>query len=856
VTATEAALRVLVEPGSTVELRVPKAGRARVVSGYFDDPAAMAHAAARLDGRHPGIYVTANPVNPALLARASNRVVEHAELTTGDHDVARRRWLPIDLDPVRPAGVSATDTEHAAAIAKAREIATYLTGEGWPAPVLADSGNGTYVLARVDLPNDEASRELLHRCLEALAFRFDDEAVHVDGTMFNAARIIRVPGTRNAKGDSTSDRPHRTARLLEVPDPLEVTSAEQLRALAAILPEPEPSGQTGGRRGEQAAAFDLEAFIAKHLQVHHESPWGQGGHRWVLTACPFNSDHAELSAYVARRPSGAIVAGCQHYSCTWSWRDLRERLDPKPAKPARRKGKRETAAPPAPAKDEPLPEVTREAGAEILDEIEQRYRAYVAWASDHQAVAVTLWTAHTHAAGASDTTPYLAIESAEPESGKTRTLEVAEHLAARAWMLVEPSEAAMFRKIERDHPTILLDESDALWGAKADGREGLRALLNAGYRRGATVPRCVGEGNGITVQDFPVYGPKALAGLAGRLPRTIASRSIPIRLQRRAKGETVARFRARRAAAELGPLRLRLAAWVALVAPELEAADPEIPEALSDRQADCWEALFAVADAASDVWGKRARAAAVELHGHDPAADPSTGVLLLTHAREAFTVRDDKENVTGHHKELATASLLWALIRRDDGPWATWWGKDVEDGKTTAPASRLAHLLKPYGVEPKQLKIKGEKVRGYERAAFADAWKRYLDPGTDSADGTQVLRRSEAISDAEPGSVNLAPEQGRTAVPAETRYPGRAPVSACAARHATPEPSSTGAPPTAAAGSTRDTSHAAPHGSRSHDPRCPADRLRRLRPAHRQARHPLPARRPPGGLRPLLQRRR
>jgi hypothetical protein len=371
--------------------------------------------------------------------------------------------------------------------------------------------------------------------------------------------------------------------------------------------------------------------------------------------------------------------------------------------------------------DETLPEVDRGDGAAILDEVERVYRRFVAWASDHQAVAVTLWTAHTHAAEASDTTPYLAIESAEPESGKTRTLEVAEHLAARAWMLVEPSEAAMFRKIERDRPTILLDESDALWGAKADGREGLRALLNAGYRRSATVPRCIGEGAGMGVQDFPVYGPKALAGLAGRLPRTIASRAIPIRLQRRAKGEQVERFRARHAAAELGPLRLRLAAWVELTMDDLDGADPEIPEPLSDRQADCWEPLLAIADAAGGDWPKRARAAAVELHGRDPAADPSTGVLLLAHIREAFE--------DAAVDELPTAAVLRALVERDDGPWADWWAKAVDDGKPKGPASRLAHLLKGYGVKPKQLKIDGENTRGYSRATFADAWKRYLTPG-------------------------------------------------------------------------------------------------------------------------------
>jgi hypothetical protein len=342
VTPTEAGLRLLLEPGATVELRVPKAGRARVISGYFDDPQEMARNVARLDGRYSGIYFTCNSVKPALLARASNRVVPHAELTTSDHDVARRRWLPIDLDPVRPAGICATDSEHQAAIDKAHQVAAFLVGQGWPKPILVDSGNGAYVLVRVDLPNDEASRELLHRCLEALALRIDDPAVHVDTTMANAARIIRVPGTRNAKGDSTRDRPHRTAQLLEAADPLQVVSVEQLRALAATLPPPEPASRNDRRRGEQAGTFDLGAFIDRHLEVHHHGSWQQGGYRWILRTCPFNSDHTAQEAFVARRPGGAIVAGCQHHSCTWNWPDLRERFDPKPARQAPGKAKSKT----------------------------------------------------------------------------------------------------------------------------------------------------------------------------------------------------------------------------------------------------------------------------------------------------------------------------------------------------------------------------------------------------------------------------------------------------------------------------------------------------------------------------------
>lgn len=207
-------LAVLVEPGSTVELRVPMRP-GRTISGYFDDLDAMAQVAARLSGHHPGIYFTCNPVNPALLARAANRITDYAKLTTGDHDVIRRRWLPLDLDPVRPAGIASTDAEHEIALDRARQVRQHLVDDlGWPDPVMVDSGNGAYVLCRIDLPNDDASRDLVNRCIDALAFRFDDHQVVVDGTMFNAARIIRIPGTLNCKGDSTPDRPHRRAEVL------------------------------------------------------------------------------------------------------------------------------------------------------------------------------------------------------------------------------------------------------------------------------------------------------------------------------------------------------------------------------------------------------------------------------------------------------------------------------------------------------------------------------------------------------------------------------------------------------------------------------------------------------------------
>jgi hypothetical protein len=196
--ALAAALAVLLEPGQVAELRIPHAGQRRqTVSGYFDDPAKLAAAAAHWDGQADGIYVTLNPVQPALLARRVNRavVVGRDEPTTDDRAILRRRWLPIDLDFDRPKGISTTDAEHQAALDLAGRIAADLGGLGWPAPVEGDSGNGAHLLYPIDLPNDPSSLELVNRCLQALALRYK-QAVVVDTGNGIAARIWKLYGTR------------------------------------------------------------------------------------------------------------------------------------------------------------------------------------------------------------------------------------------------------------------------------------------------------------------------------------------------------------------------------------------------------------------------------------------------------------------------------------------------------------------------------------------------------------------------------------------------------------------------------------------------------------------------------------
>jgi hypothetical protein len=325
-----ATLRAFMAPGDVFEVRVLKAGRAGTVSGYFNDVDKAAQAAAQWSGRAPGVYFTANPVNPALLARVNNRLQERAEQTTTDRDVRRRRKLLLDFDPVRPAGISATEEEHAAALAVARDCRDWLTANGWPLPIVGDSGNGGHMNYLIDLPNDDAARDLVKRVLEAVSFQFSSEAVKVDQTTYNAARIWKCYGTLAAKGDHTADRPHRMSALMEVPLPIVCVPRDLLEAVAALAPKPEPSRPASRNGHECHADFDLARWIQKHgLPVVQEGPWGEGGYRWILNPCPWNPDHTNRAAYIVRKKDGTIAAGCRHDGCSAKrWHDLRDLCEP------------------------------------------------------------------------------------------------------------------------------------------------------------------------------------------------------------------------------------------------------------------------------------------------------------------------------------------------------------------------------------------------------------------------------------------------------------------------------------------------------------------------------------------------
>lgn len=153
------ALRLLC-PDGVFEIRCLNTSKG-TISGFFDDHEKAAIAVAGLNGHVPAIYVTLNPVNSSLLARSANRLTPYAKCATSEKDIIRRRWLPLDFDAVRPAGISSTDIEHQLAIDRAIEAHAWLTSIGFPAGILASSGNGAHLIHKIAAPNDKDAGDLI-----------------------------------------------------------------------------------------------------------------------------------------------------------------------------------------------------------------------------------------------------------------------------------------------------------------------------------------------------------------------------------------------------------------------------------------------------------------------------------------------------------------------------------------------------------------------------------------------------------------------------------------------------------------------------------------------------------------------
>lgn len=349
---------------------------------------------------------------------------------------------------------------------------------------------------------------------------------------------------------------------------------------------------------------------------------------------------------------------------------------------------------------EPWPEPVD--GAEILDDLEAAILRHCVMA-DHAAPAVALWVVMTWLIDSVITAAILAITSPEKRCGKTTLLALIALLVKRPLPGSNISPAATFRAIEKWTPTLLIDEADTFLRAN----EELRGVLNCGHTRAsAFVIRTVGDDH--DPQRFSTWGAKAIA-LIGKLPDTLADRSITVSMRRKLPGEVVEKLRGD----PFRDLRRKLARLATDNAQAITDARPDIPESLNDRQADNWEPLFAIADIAGKNWPNKARAAALALNAEDEA--DSIRTMLLSDMRRLLTKQE----------RLSSTELAQQLAEMEDRPWP-------EYGRTGKPITprRIAGLLDPFGIKPGRLTAPGytRGTRGYEAEKLKDVFSRYLPP--------------------------------------------------------------------------------------------------------------------------------
>jgi uncharacterized protein DUF3631 len=364
----------------------------------------------------------------------------------------------------------------------------------------------------------------------------------------------------------------------------------------------------------------------------------------------------------------------------------------------------------------------------LLDEVYDYVGRFVSYPSEAAKVAHVAWIAHAYLLPAFYATPRLAILSPEKRSGKTRLLDITKLLVQNPVPMVSPTAASLYTLIGglEVTPTLLIDEIGRLLERK-DVSDFI-SIVETGFQPGQTVPRVTLDPV-RKVEHFKVYAPLLMAGIDnGRMPDTILDRSIIIRMKRNI-GQRL-RYRPRKHAEEGIALGKKLAEWAKTVLEKAKTIEPEMPEALNDREQDKWEPLFIVgllADHVTDVtnvtsvtdnsrWLSKIKKAALELSGEDKDSDPpSYGLQALRDIRISF------DSCLSDVQYLKTRDLLDKMHCLEDAPWSDYqYGKPL-DGKG------LAKLLRLYHIGPKPIRSGKDVDKGYYKKDFEDAWQRYLE---------------------------------------------------------------------------------------------------------------------------------
>ncbi len=320
--------------------------------------------------------------------------------------------------------------------------------------------------------------------------------------------------------------------------------------------------------------------------------------------------------------------------------------------------------------------------------------------------AVALWILLTHVFDVVDVSPRLALLSPLPECGKTTAFAILSRLVRKALLASNVSPAVIFRAIERYRPTLMMDEADTYM----EQRDDFRGILNSGHTRDAAVVWRA-DGDKYEPKGFSTWSPIAIAKI-GKLPETLASRSVTIPMRRKRPDESVTPYRADRDGPSLDELARKCARWAQDNLQNLKGADPVMPKQLNNRAADNWRPLFAIADAVGGDCPDKARRAALVLTGDE---------IELTSAEQLLADIWKIKNVYTQRgiDRISSNDLCNELRKIQPGhlPTQGW----------------LAAMLRPFGIRPHTIRIGQSTPKGYEFKDFDDAFARYVPESRNTA---------------------------------------------------------------------------------------------------------------------------
>jgi hypothetical protein len=373
-----------------------------------------------------------------------------------------------------------------------------------------------------------------------------------------------------------------------------------------------------------------------------------------------------------------------------------------------------------------------------LTVVRRWFGRFVAVPDDIDLDLLTLWAAHTHVALETYSTPRLVLDSTMPGSGKTTVLEHMQRLCFSPIQAASISSPALLaRMLSKGIRTILIDEVDRSLDPKKPGVEDLIAILNSGYKRGATRPVLVpGKGGEWDVDEMSTYSPVAMAGNSPHLPDDTRSRSIRVLLMPDLYG-VVESSDWEEIEGDAHDLAESLAEAMEGAREYIRTVRPSLPEGCVGRMKEKWNPLKRVAAAAGGTWPATVDRL-IERDIEEVLMEKEEGLMKLPPQMVLLT---DLYKVWDHEEAFVNTG---ELVRRLIASNPDYWDAGSAYGRALT-VQRMGRILA-------QIKIRATKnssdQRGYARDAFTKHWRQSgITPNTEPSRPSKTVEPSKGVQD-------------------------------------------------------------------------------------------------------------